>query len=363
MAHYAVSQTYDNNGNLTGDGTWTYLVDYANRLTSATKSGTSATYQYDAFGRREQKSVNGTVTKYLSDGAAVVEEYNGSGTRTARYAYLPGIDRPLYMERSGTRYYVHQDAQGSVIALTGTNGVVSERYTYSPYGESATTSAAGNPYRYTGRELDAETGLYYYRARYYSTALGRFLSPDPLGYRDSMGLYAYVANDPLNSSDPLGLSSREQLISTHLPAMSVVDAYDRSNPHHAYGTYNQICSNCALSKVVEQQYYANYPFQYDERAVPGEQRRILGLDSAAIVVQEATQPNGLVTLTNQTLPSHVLYDGRVDRTAIQVGTDVYMLTIGYGHNTGPTSAAFNQLIGPYLFDLVDDNLRRRVNGP
>lgn len=201
----SVSQTYDNNGNLTGDGTWTFGFDHANRLTSASKSGTSATYQYDAFGRRERKTVNSTVTKYLSDGPSVVEEYDGSGTRTARYGYLPGIDRPLFMERSGTRYYYHQDGQGSVIALTATNGVVSERYAYSPYGESANTSAAGNPYRYTGREFDAETGLYYYRARYYSTTLGRFLSPDPLGYNDSMGLYAYVGNDPLNFMDPNGL--------------------------------------------------------------------------------------------------------------------------------------------------------------
>ena len=72
------------------------------------------------------------------------------------------------MERNGNRYFYHFDGSGSVVALTGTNGIVSERYTYGPYGESTNTSTVGNPYRYTGRELDAETGLYYYRARYYS---------------------------------------------------------------------------------------------------------------------------------------------------------------------------------------------------
>ena len=88
----AVSQSYDNNGNLTGDGTWTYGFDYENHLTSANKSGTTASYGYDPFGRREQKTVNGTVTKYLLDGPSVIEEYDGTGTRTARYVVAPSID-------------------------------------------------------------------------------------------------------------------------------------------------------------------------------------------------------------------------------------------------------------------------------
>ena len=134
-----------------------------------------------------------------------MEEYDGTGARTARYVYAPGVDQPISIERGANRYFYHFDGSGSVIALTGASGIVSERYTYGPFGESASTSAVGNPYRYTGRELDAETGLYYYRARYYSVALGRFLSPDPLGYQDSMGLYTYVGNDPLNLVDPDGL--------------------------------------------------------------------------------------------------------------------------------------------------------------
>ena len=205
----AVTQTFDNNGNLTNDGTWTFGYDAESRLTSASKTGVTASYLYDPFGRREQKTVNSTVTQYLLDGPSVIEEYDGSNTRTARYVYAPNIDEPLYMERNGNRYFYHFDGSGSVVALTGTNGVVVERYAYGPYGETTNTSSVGNPYRYTGRELDAETGLYYYRARYYSTSLGRFLQPDPIGYQGGLNLYAYVGNDPLNLTDPSGLLARD----------------------------------------------------------------------------------------------------------------------------------------------------------
>ena len=85
---------------------------------------------------------------------------------------------------------------------------IRKRYAYSPFGESSDPDALGNPYRYTGRRLDAETGLYYYRARYYDPVAGRFLQADPAGLVDGLNLYAYVRNDPLNFVDPFGLDSQ-----------------------------------------------------------------------------------------------------------------------------------------------------------
>ena len=197
--------TYDGNGNLTGDGVNTYLYDVESRLISATTPQHLADYTYDPFGRRGEKGVDGTVTRYVYAGDTVIAEYDGLDQLQARYVPGPGLDRPVLMDRGGTLSYYHYDGTGSVVAATDAFGVVAENYAYGPYGESADGDLIGNPYRYTGRRLDAETGLYYYRARYYSVTLGRFLQPDPAGFVDGLNLYAYVGNDPLNFVDPSGL--------------------------------------------------------------------------------------------------------------------------------------------------------------
>ena len=80
------------------------------------------------------------------------------------------------------------------------------KYTYDSFGKlTASTGSLVNPFRYTARESDSETGLYYYRARYYDTTSGRFLSEDPLEFAGGFNFYRYVSNRPLDFRDPLGL--------------------------------------------------------------------------------------------------------------------------------------------------------------
>ena len=106
---------------------------------------------------------------------------------------------------SNTDYYYHFDGLGSAVALSNENKEIVERYSYDVFGEPNTIGSFGNPYLFTGRRFDNETGLYYYRARYYDYYLGRFLQTDPLGYDDGLNLYTYTGNNPISFIDPRGL--------------------------------------------------------------------------------------------------------------------------------------------------------------
>jgi len=94
------------------------------------------------------------------------------------------------------------DELGNVIALTDSAGNTIETYAYDVYGRADKTSNVGNPYFFTARRFDTETGLYYYRARYYSPIIGRFLQVDAIGYQDGMNLYAYCSNNSIIFVDP-----------------------------------------------------------------------------------------------------------------------------------------------------------------
>ena len=183
----------------------------------------SGTYAYDSQGRRISKTAGGTTTTYGYDGAHVIAEYDASDTLLRKFIYGPAIDEPICMiVDGGARYWYHAacpgtdlagNASGSVVALSNDSGGIVERYEYDAYGQtvfcdasgnevaSRTKSIVGNPYLFTGRRYDEESSLYYYRARMYKPEIGRFLQPDPIGYKDSMNLYLYVGNNPLNRLD------------------------------------------------------------------------------------------------------------------------------------------------------------------
>ncbi len=207
--------SYDENGNTTsktdGSGTTNYTWDYENRLVSASVPGTgTVSFAYDPFGRRIFKSSASATTIYAYDGDTVVEELDGSGGVVARYAQGLGIDEPLAMYRGGTASYYHADGLGSVTSLADSSGVVAASYVYDSFGNlSSSSGTLTNNFRYTGREFDSETSLYYYRARYYDPSVGgRFLSEDPMRLRTELNFYMYVGNSPQNFVDEFGLQRR-----------------------------------------------------------------------------------------------------------------------------------------------------------
>lgn len=204
---------HDANGNLVGKtdkltgATTTYTYDGEDFLRRIDfPDGSFATYRYDGLGRRIEKNVDGQITRFLYDGADVLQELAADGSVIARYTHGPGVDEPLSVERSGQHYFFLQDALGSVTAITDAAGQVVQEYEYDSFGRILSRSSSfPDTYAFAGRRYDAESDLYYNRARMYDPALGRFIQEDPIRFEGGLNLYSYVNNNPLNLRDPWGL--------------------------------------------------------------------------------------------------------------------------------------------------------------
>jgi RHS repeat-associated protein len=117
----------------------------------------------------------------------------------------PGLDE-IYgkLASTGATSYL-RDALGSTIAVSNSSAATTSSYAYSSYGSTVITGTADSPFQYTARENDAASNLYYYRARYYSPQLGRFISEDPIGLNGGINAYEYASGNPIDLRDPLGL--------------------------------------------------------------------------------------------------------------------------------------------------------------
>jgi RHS repeat-associated protein len=191
--------SYDPNGNIQNDGVAAYSWNGRNQL--ITRGTTSL--QYDSFGRR---TLNPAGNNLFYEGPDVSQELSG-GTPMANRV-LGGIDQFFDRSDATGTYSPITDALGSVLALTNSSGNVTTQYSYDPFGGTTTAGSINSSvFQYTARENDGN-GLYYYRARYYSPTLGRFISEDPLGFSGhTVNVYEYAYDNATNLVDPSGEQS------------------------------------------------------------------------------------------------------------------------------------------------------------
>jgi len=226
--------TYDAVGNLTqsaeagpgGTVTWKYAYDALNQLRAVRYRGVGspadalvARYGYDVLGRRIAKLVysrplGGTgprYRRYVYHGDQVAFETDSAGAITTKYSWAPGTDNLLgFTDSTGTYYNVVTDHLGSVRGLVRRDGTWIMHQRFTPYGTRLARDSSGTlptlRYGWTGREHDSETGLVYFRARYYDSGQRRFTQEDPVGFSGGANLYAFVGGRVLTQVDPSGMN-------------------------------------------------------------------------------------------------------------------------------------------------------------
>ena len=274
---------YDANANITSETGWTYIYDLSNQLIRVLAgSNVVGEYTFNGAGQRIKKVVQGTTRIFHYDlQGHLIAETNQSGQMLAEYIYLG--DQLLAMIKPGeVAYYYHNDHLGTPQVLTDATGNIAWKATYDPFGEATISGqAVENPFRFPGQYYDQETGLHYNYFRYYDPTTGRYVTPDPIGLGGGINLFAYVAGNPVNWADPLGL----ELIQVNLPGLGVTYLDDRFAP-----MVNNFIVNAAASGV-------NLHFNYTYRT-PEQQRRLCDDPSAITPAEQSLHSAGFAVDIN-----------------------------------------------------------------
>lgn len=225
----AVTPAYDDDGNMTSDGAGKRLVwDGENRLIEVRNAGNDliASYTYDGQSHRVKKVTTGLASQgaseevYLYDGWNRIATYNiANSTFQISHCLTWGRDLSGSLEGAGgvggllarnagsTTWAYTYDANGNVSELIDGSGIIAAHYEYDPFGNAVVATgslAASNPWRFSTKPVDAETGYSYYGYRFYNPVTGRWVSRDPIGEEGGANLYAFCVGSPNNQIDPLG---------------------------------------------------------------------------------------------------------------------------------------------------------------
>ena len=274
---------YDKIGNLIRkvslDGEVRYEYNAENKL-SMVKSGDEdiASFSYDLFGRRVVKKEGDEEKRYIYDGLNRIAEIDAQDKIKKRFMFGAGIDELIgvkTIDGNDREYFLH-DGLGSVAAVLDASGNVKNRYSYSSFGTSVEKPEY---YGFTGREYDDSSGLYYYRARYYNSKLGRFTQQDPLGMPDGMNRYIYVNNNPGNWVDPLGLKTYyiNRKFGTVIPTNNPISHSFIATTNRDASNGNEVVNNTySWGNDWESQWLANNPD--DMKAAQGAINNGVGLN-------------------------------------------------------------------------------------
>ncbi len=218
---------YDTDGNLENDEVWAYEWDAENRLRRMSRTGESLDFKYDYTGRRVEKvhtlGAAVTTTRFVYEGFNLIAEMDGSAGVLRSFVWgldesgttqgAGGVGGLLMIVDGASKYLTAYDGSGNLTALIDeADGSVAAAYEYGPFGEPLRASgdyADANPFRFSTKYTDSETGLVYFGLRYYNATSGRFINRDPIGEAGGLNLYGFVGNDPINRVDFLGLCSAD----------------------------------------------------------------------------------------------------------------------------------------------------------
>lgn len=229
--------SYDASGNLISATARTFTYDMENRPTTIVNNGVQVTMAYDYKGSRVKRMAAGVTTYYIG------RIYEKKGNAAIKYIFA-GTTRVAMKSSDGSIYFYHSNHLDSTHLMTNTAGTKVEEIRYTPFGGGFALSDSGEinvNHKYTSQEFDSEAGLYYYKARYYDSALGRFTTPDTMKFGISMpqtqNRYSYVLNNPLKYTDPTGHIAQNQ---TNTNTNTNYNNQNKRDPVHA-GTLSQMC--------------------------------------------------------------------------------------------------------------------------
>ena len=378
---------YDANGNMVSrsDIGATYQYDALNRLIQVLQTGLATqTYGYDGQGRRIRKSIGADTQHYLYNGLKLISEYANTWTATpTQYTHGPRLDEiAIKQAATGSQYY-HQDGLNSLVAITNATGTTDATQKFDAWGNINASTGDVQYFGYTGREKD-ETGLMYYRARYYAPDIGRFTQQDPIGLMGGLNAYAYVNNSPAMFNDPMGKdckSNKNAGTTTCTPPYDGAPSVTFLTPpgfpdiinsgSEDYHKYDVPLSATGIDANAMRQGLTDYPTPGDPSAATSDGTYNNASPgwypgNSPVISYIRTDQNGNAIIVNVTLPEHPLWPGYVLRTVTDDG-DGSIIINNYGEGTGllQADAWWNFWTGPmneFIWNDQTQSIIDRIKG-